>query len=608
MTAIQKAYSVERIAFSLKLQRNSFFYLLLSFLLFSLLFLILFIPKSFAQNSSTNSATVPYSQTPPSTLNAIPYQSPHTASLAIYNFSHAMSCILIGQSPIAPCLEYKFIKNAQGMVQSVPYLNSTNTSNGVLGMSLSMIGEVISTPPIRSSEFIANLGEQIGVKSAHAQVGGSGSGVLSPIFNLWLVSRNISYLFMIVIFIVVGFMVMFRQRLNPQTVVSIQMALPSLVIGLVAITFSYFLASLISDVAFVGTNVVGYYFSLADPSITKPTQLPLINKKTNKEDNALSIFSRYTNILNQGLLYGAVDSVWDDLADPRHLWEGGPAIDAQSTLRAFSALIITQFFLPIGSLFGGWTTFWTATGTIGTGLLAPVFTVSWSLSFITLIILVYSMFRLLLRLIQSFLHIIFLTIAAPFYFLAVSLPGRQSLLPNWFFNMLCNVLAFPAVFAVFYFVAFILGRSDDPLFIVNGTATISGSSTFPLLGGMKLDFLRALLAFGALVAAPSIPDIICRTVGRPGQLGALAAGAVGGAIAAGQRYQGQIAGTPGYAAQNIGRVTDTPAYELTSSGWRKFTETEYGKPSPTPGLLSRIKANLTTSSTGGSGKGPNAQP
>lgn len=164
--------------------------------------------------------------------------------MATYNFGHAISCILIGQSPIAPCLEYKMYRDAQGMIRSVPYLASTNTSNGVLGVSLSMIGELISTPPIRSSEFIANLGEQVGIKSAHAQVGGSGSDVLAPIFKLWEVSRNISYLFMIVIFIVVGLMVMFRQRLNPQTVVSIQMALPGLVIGLVAITFSYFLASL----------------------------------------------------------------------------------------------------------------------------------------------------------------------------------------------------------------------------------------------------------------------------------------------------------------------------------------------------------------------------
>src|SRR3989338_2336972 len=175
---------------------------------------------------------------------------------------------------MASCLEYRMYKDAQGMIRSTPYLSNVNTSNGVLGVTLSMIGEVISTPPIRSSEFIANFGEQLGIKSAHAQVGGSGSGVLAPIFKLWEVSRNIAYLAMIIIFIIVGLMVMFRQKLNPQTVVSIQMALPGLVIGLVMITFSYFLASLISDIAFVGTNVVGYYFSLAQDGGT-PTQLPL---------------------------------------------------------------------------------------------------------------------------------------------------------------------------------------------------------------------------------------------------------------------------------------------------------------------------------------------
>ncbi|MBI4058127.1 hypothetical protein HY405_02355 [Candidatus Microgenomates bacterium] len=71
---------------------------------------------------------------------------------------------------------------------------------------------------------------------------------------------------------------------------------------------------------------------------------------------------------------------------------------------------------------------------------------------------------------------------------------------------------------------------------------------------MELSFLNTLLAFGALVALPSIPDIICRTVGKPGQLGALAAGAIGGAIASGQKYQGQVqSGTAGF-AQTAGRL------------------------------------------------------
>src|SRR3989344_919 len=143
--------------------RNKFLKLFLA-LLFITGFWLLFTPSIFAQtNSQTN-----YSE--PINTQYLSPQSPHTASMAIYNFGHAMSCILIGQSPTGPCLEYKLYTDATGAIKSVPVLNNVNTSNGLLGLSMSMVGEVIATPPIRSSEFIANFGEQLGIKSAHAQV------------------------------------------------------------------------------------------------------------------------------------------------------------------------------------------------------------------------------------------------------------------------------------------------------------------------------------------------------------------------------------------------------------------------------------------------------
>lgn len=592
--------------------RNTLSKLLLFFILFSLLS-SLFITSAFAQTPNELSVnrkeeivdTKTQNQLPPTSYGAAASsayqlstsyspQSPHFASQAIYNFSHAINCILIGQSAIAPCLEYKLVKDATGMVKSVPYLSQTNTSNGLLGMSFSMIGEVISTPPIHSSLFLANLGEQIGIKSANAQVSGSGSGVLAPIFKLWEVSRNISYLVMILIFVFVGLMVMFRQKLNPQTVVSVQLALPGLVIGLVMITFSYFLASLISDIAFVGTNVVGYYFSLAQGSTKDPPQLPLMTTKgagwqnalqpeKPAEANVINLFAKFSGVIQSEHITPILESIWDDLDDPKKNWCCNPfdsKIDPRSALELLSTFMVFQLFSPINSAFSGGGTLINMGATLINGN-NSINTLSFALGFIAAIILIYSMFKLLLRLIQSLLSIIFLTIAAPFYFLATSLPGKQSLLPNWFFNMLCNVLAFPAIFGVFYFVAFILGSGNpaNNLFQINtGSGSIAGTSTFPLLGGISFDFLNRLIAFGALVASPSIPDIICRAVGKPNQLGALAAGAVGGAIASGQKYQGQAQSGIGGLGQGVGGLTDTLGYQNVNGAWRQSKASAYSKP------------------------------
>jgi len=99
-----------------------------------------------------------------------------------------------------------------------------------------------------------------GTQPAYAQGVGYAKLGQGTIRTLWTATRNISYLIIIVLLIAGGFMVMFRTKINPQTSVTIQMIIPRLIVSLILITFSYFLAGLISDMAFVGTNIVGYYF------------------------------------------------------------------------------------------------------------------------------------------------------------------------------------------------------------------------------------------------------------------------------------------------------------------------------------------------------------
>lgn len=498
--------------------------------------------------------------------------SPLFTDMLVYNIFHSFSCLGVGQSVIGqPCLNY---------IQGVPYLSSVNTGGGVLGTTTGLIGALYANPPVRTADYLASVGKGLGiVKEANAQVVGSGQAVLSPILSLWQVSRNISYVFMIIIFVVIGLMVMFRTKINPQTVITAQAALPGLVLGLILITFSYFLAGLISDMAFVGTNVVGYYFSIAQRLNDTPQDL-VANISS---QNILSIFSPLTKIMSIGSIYSALNSVWGSLAAPNSNilpWNFGP----QQLLTSLAAMIVAQFVLPFGSLFGG------IGQLIGGGLAAgvtianPVGVISFSLSFIAMAVLIYTMFKLLLRLINNYLTIIFLTITAPFQFLAAALPGRQGLATNWILNMLANVLAFPAVIAVLYFVAFLLGpetvsqncadpcpfqisqlnqreyNSFTPPAQAATDGKIVGTATFPLFGGLDLDFIRLLLAFGALVALPAIPEIIARTIGTLTQAGQLLGQEIGSGIGGGQRYAGQLGeGSKGFAGQ-VGRVTNERAY------------------------------------------------
>lgn len=549
--------------------------ILIALILTALFFILT--PSAHAQTASPSANSLPtinYQQLP---TNVSP-TSPIFTDLILQNTFHSFSCLATGSSIIGqPCLTY---------ISGIPVLSQTNLSGGALGAATSIIGALYMNPPVRTASYLASLGEGMGlVKTANAQVIGSGAGVLDPILKLWQVSRNISYLIMIIIFVIIGIMVMFRQRINPQTVITAQAALPGLVIGLILITFSYFLASLITDTSFLGINVVGAYFSAAQPG-SSPKLVQDISTQ-----NVGTIFSKYVGMISQGDIADVLSSVFDSLDQGVQIW-----------LRAFAAFIGYQTGSSLGGSLGtfGGAVFCGATtaglGALPCGLVAqfagnliggisiggiaatnPTGTFAWVFYFAAIAILIYTMIKLLYKLILNYLNIIFLTITAPFHFLAASLPGRQGVATNWALNMLCNALAFPAVFAVFYFVAYIWGAGNEPgnLFGIITNPQLSGTQTLPLLGGINLNFIRVLLAFGALTATPAIPDIICRTIGKPSQAGQLLGQEISGGTKSGQGYASQLQGRIGGVGESIGKtVGGEISYQRQGKEWIPY----YGKP------------------------------
>ena len=94
------------------------------------------------------------------------------------------------------------------------------------------------------------------IKPAYAATGSGWEFLKDSTLNIWTVTRNVSYLFFVVIFVAVGFMIMFRSKLNPQTVINIQLALPKIIVALVLVTFSYAISGFIVDVVFLGNDLL----------------------------------------------------------------------------------------------------------------------------------------------------------------------------------------------------------------------------------------------------------------------------------------------------------------------------------------------------------------
>ena len=98
------------------------------------------------------------------------------------------------------------------------------------------------------------------IPEARAQAG-FGFAAASPVQRIWRIFRDIMYGLFVIVIIVFAFMIMFRVKINPQTAVSVQSALPKIVIALILVTFSYAIAGFMIDLMYVAIGLVALIFS-----------------------------------------------------------------------------------------------------------------------------------------------------------------------------------------------------------------------------------------------------------------------------------------------------------------------------------------------------------
>ncbi len=151
-----------------------------------------------------------------------------------------------------------------------------------IGMLDRNILAMYQNPVANPDMFIADIGNNMGIISpAYAQqANGIGFSGLSPLLGIWKGFRNVAYAFLILIMVVIGFMIMLRHRLDPRTVITIQNALPGVVISLILVTFSYAIAGLLIDLMYL---IIGIFYvvingtggnGIADLKVVSQTSFP----------------------------------------------------------------------------------------------------------------------------------------------------------------------------------------------------------------------------------------------------------------------------------------------------------------------------------------------
>lgn len=339
----------------------------------------------------------------------------------------------------------ELVGNANDTVNYNPLkIAGYNGNSGAIKGVGTMIAFLYKNPPASGVEYLADVGRSFGlVKPVYAQ--GVGFTAMQQILPAWKAARNVAYIFFIIAFIISGFAIMFRMKISPQTVISIQNALPKMIVALILVTFSYAIAGLLIDISYLFLYLAVLAFGQTGWIDTAKEQVKLTN---------LNFWGGFGEIYG-----GSVKAMWSVVgAEIDSMLTGGPVIGG--LLGAALASII---------------------GIIGTIII-------W-------IVALVLMFKLFFSLVACYVQVILLIFIGPILIAFDALPNGKNGFKGWLNKLMGNIMVFPGV-------AFMLMVGN----IMSSKINISAWN--PPLFGDRHDLAGPIFGFGILMMTAKMPEII----------------------------------------------------------------------------------------------------
>ena len=339
------------------------------------------------------------------------------------------------------------------------YLNQMYKESFVAGAE-SIVTYVYTNPPASTYAFARDIGQSLGFipKTAYAQ--GIGFSGLTQLLPMWKAFRNIAYLLLAIFMIVIGFLIMFRKKIDPKTVVTIQSALPNIVVTLLLITFSYAIVGILIDFM--------YLIIMVAISILQPISNGAIDKTTAQT----FVSSNFVLVIQKFGLGGL--GAWNDIAAMLGPWGSGIGVGLPVTL-----------------------------GIIGVATANPITALAAPILLIVFIILAFliAIVRLLFLLISAYMQIILSLLISPFQLLLGAFPGSHAF-EGWIKNLIANLAVFP-ITAIMLLIGSILVKADYSGTKLWGPPLLAPAGSGILGGGMG-----GIIGLGILFAIPSVAGSI----------------------------------------------------------------------------------------------------
>ncbi len=333
----------------------------------------------------------------------------------------------------------------------------------VLGQLHKGVALALNTNPVELQPYFAYMESKIGIaQPAYAQ--GVGFLGLSPLLNVWTIFRNVAYGFLTIIMVVIGFMILFRMKIDPRTTVSIQNAIPRIIVTLLLVTFSYPIVGLLIEVMYL-------FIFLAVNALAAP----------------------YAGILNQFNSFAITNTIGTFFT------KGVATIPSLATFLGFKDLGFTEL---LNDLAQG-NTLHALTTAISLQLTGPTDPTNWAtligyllIGLVVVIALIIMMLRIFVMLLGAWVQIIFAAIFGPLILMFGAVPGLNTF-SFWLRNLVANLIVFPIT---------IIALTIATILTANGVA--SKIWTAPGLGGTNPLGVAGLISFAILMATPSLVNSV----------------------------------------------------------------------------------------------------
>jgi len=137
--------------------------------------------------------------------------------------------------------------------------NQTTTSGSLLGFANTVSGGVITEPtPVNLALFWNDSIKNVPFADAAlaADVTYGGIPLVTSVLSLWKIARNMAFGILAVVMLTIGIMIMARKKISQQLVVTVQYALPRVILAVILIAFSYPIGAVLASSMGYLTNLI----------------------------------------------------------------------------------------------------------------------------------------------------------------------------------------------------------------------------------------------------------------------------------------------------------------------------------------------------------------